>query len=98
MLPGIEFDFDPTNLDPAAQIGALRGLTVDFEALGDDIPSDLITVNEAILRRNGFSIDGAIGDPTAVIEFGEAGDPLVRLEGLQGPRRFGCHVHANLRR
>lgn len=83
MLPAIEFDFDPTNTDPAATIGALRGVTVDFEALGDEVPSNLVTINQAILRRNGFSLDGSIGDPAAMISFG-GDDPIVRLTGLVG--------------
>jgi hypothetical protein len=83
ILPGLEFDFDPTNNDPAAVVGALRGVTVDFEALGDDVPSNLVTISQAILRRNGFSLDGAIGGPNAVISFG-GDEPIVRLTGLIG--------------
>ncbi|MFV2065976.1 MAG: hypothetical protein ACC645_03280, partial [Pirellulales bacterium] len=82
-LPGISFTYDPNETDPATQIGVLRGVAVDIEALGDDVPSNLIQINEFILRRDGFSLDGAIGDPTAVITLGGA-DPLVELTGLQG--------------
>ena len=78
--PGISVTIDPSNTQYDAHLATLRNIDITLPSM-PELPTDIILVNELVLRRNGLHLDATVGGGGTGVDV--TLDGLIEVNDLQ---------------